>query len=118
MVSHCTGGRSGPRAGLDVCWEEKIPSHTGVRRYFFFHQQLNLNLRKKLVECRIWSIAVYGVDTRTFRKVEHKYTQLESFEMCWRGMEEISWTYRVRNEYCKESRRIEMPCEQKTKKEV
>jgi hypothetical protein len=45
----------------------------------------------------IWSIALYGAETRTLRKVDQKY--LESFEMwCWRRMEKISWTDRVRNE--------------------
>jgi hypothetical protein len=45
----------------------------------------------------IWSIALYGAETYTLQKVDHKY--LESFEMwCWRRMEKISWTYCVRNE--------------------
>jgi hypothetical protein len=40
---------------------------------------------------------LYGAETRTLRKVDQKY--LESFEMwCWRRMEKISWTDRVRNE--------------------
>jgi hypothetical protein len=61
-----------------------------------FTSKLDLNLRKKLVKCYIWSVALYGVETWTLRKVDQKY--LESFEMwCWRRME-ISWTDRVRNE--------------------
>jgi hypothetical protein len=45
----------------------------------------------------IWSLALYGAETWTLRKVDQKY--LESFEMwCWRRMEKISWTDRVRNE--------------------
>jgi hypothetical protein len=49
----------------------------------------NLNLRKKLVKCYIWSIALYGAETWTVRKMDQKY--LESFEMwCWRRMEKIS----------------------------
>jgi hypothetical protein len=40
---------------------------------------------------------LYGAETWTLRKVDQKY--LESFEMwCWRRMEKISWTDRVRNE--------------------
>jgi hypothetical protein len=59
--------------------------------------KLDLNLRKKLVECYIWSLALYGGETLTLRKVDQKY--LESFEIwCWRRMEKISWTDRVRNE--------------------
>jgi hypothetical protein len=61
-----------------------------------FTSKLELNLRKKLVKCYIWSIALYGAETWTVRKVDQKY--LESFEMwCWRRME-INWTDRVRNE--------------------
>jgi hypothetical protein len=62
-----------------------------------FTSKLDLNLRKKLLKCYIWSIALYGAETLTPRKVDQKY--LESFEMwCWRRMEKISWTTRVRNE--------------------
>jgi hypothetical protein len=46
-----------------------------------FTSKLDLNLRKTLVKCYIWSIALYGAETWTLRKVDHKY--LESFEM-WR----------------------------------
>ena len=47
--------------------------------------------------CYIWSIAFYGAETWTLRKVDQKY--LECFGMwCWRGMEKISWTDRVRSE--------------------
>jgi hypothetical protein len=61
-----------------------------------FTSKLDLNLRKKLVKCYIWSIALYGAEKWTLRKVDRKC--LESFEMwCWRRMEKISWTDRVRN---------------------
>jgi hypothetical protein len=62
-----------------------------------FTRKLDLNLRQKLVKCYIWSIAVYGAETWTLRKVEQKY--LGSFEMwCWGRMEKISWTDRLRSE--------------------
>jgi hypothetical protein len=62
-----------------------------------FTSKLDLNLRKKLVKCYIWSIALYGAETWTLWKVHQKC--LESFEMwCWRRMEKISWTDHVRNE--------------------
>jgi hypothetical protein len=62
-----------------------------------FHQQTGFNLRKKLVKCYIWSVALYGAETWTLWKAEQKY--LESFEMWWwRRMEKISWTDSVRNE--------------------
>jgi hypothetical protein len=42
-------------------------------------------------------MAFCSTETWTLRKVDQKY--LESFEMwCWRRMEKISWTDRVRNE--------------------
>jgi len=51
--------------------------------------ELDLYLRKKLVKCYIWSMALYGAETWTFRAADQKY--LESFEMwCWRRMERRS----------------------------
>jgi len=62
-----------------------------------FTSTLDLELRKKLVKCYVWSIALYGAETWTLRGVDQKH--LESFEMwCWRRMEKISWTDHVRNE--------------------
>jgi hypothetical protein len=65
---------------------------------------LDFNPRKKLVKCCIWSVAVYGAENWTLRKVYQKY--LYSFEMwCWRRMERISWTDRVEiRKYYMESR--------------
>jgi len=60
-----------------------------------FISKLDLNLRKKLVKCHIWSIALYCAETWTLRKGDQKY--LESFAMwCRRWMEIISGTNRVR----------------------
>jgi len=68
-----------------------------IRRGLFFTSTLDLKLRKKLVKCYIWSIALHGAETWTIRAVNQKH--LESFEMwCWRRMEKISWTDHVRNE--------------------
>jgi len=54
-------------------------------------------VRKKLVKCYIWSIALYGADTWTLRAVDQKH--LESSGMwCWSKMEKIIWTDHVRNE--------------------
>jgi hypothetical protein len=61
-----------------------------------FTIKMDLELRKKLVKCYIWSIALYGTETGMLQAVDQK--QLESVEMwCWRRMEKISWTDRVRN---------------------
>jgi len=62
-----------------------------------FTGTLDLELRKKLVKCYIWSIALYGAETGTLRTVDQK--QMRNFEMWyWRRMEKISWTDCVRNE--------------------
>ena len=62
-----------------------------------FTSKLDLNLRKKILKCYIWSIALYGAETWTLRAADQKY--MESSEMwCWRRMEKISWTDHVRNE--------------------
>ena len=62
-----------------------------------FTSKLDLNLRKKLIKCYIWRMALYGAETWTLRAADHKY--LETFEMrCWRRMEKISWTDHVINE--------------------
>jgi len=62
-----------------------------------FSSTLDLELRKKLVKCYVWSTALYGAETWTLRAVDQKHT--ESYEIwCWRRMEKISWTVHVRNE--------------------
>jgi hypothetical protein len=62
-----------------------------------FISTFDLELRKKLVMCYIWSIALYCAETLTLQAVDQKH--MESFEMwCWRRMEYISWADHVRNE--------------------
>ena len=41
--------------------------------------KLNIELKKELVMCYVWSIALYGSETWKLRKLERKY--LESFEL-------------------------------------
>jgi hypothetical protein len=38
-----------------------------------FTSKLYLELRKKLVKCYIWSIALYCAETWTLRKLDQKY---------------------------------------------
>jgi hypothetical protein len=62
-----------------------------------FTSTLDFELRKKLVNCYVWSTTSYGTETWTLRAMDQKH--LESFEMwCWRRMEKISWTDHVRSE--------------------
>jgi len=44
----------------------------------FFTNKLELNFRNELVKCYIWSVAVYGAETWTLRKVDQKC--LKNFE--------------------------------------
>jgi hypothetical protein len=61
----------------------------------FSPANLTLSLGIKLVKFYVWSTDFYSDETCTLRKVDRKY--LESFEMwCWRRMENIIWTDRVR----------------------
>jgi hypothetical protein len=67
------------------------------KKWTLFTSTLDLELRKKLVKCYIWSIDLYGAETWTVRAIDQKH--LESFEMwCWRRIEKISWTDHLRNE--------------------
>jgi hypothetical protein len=62
-----------------------------------FTSTLDLKLRKKPIECYIWSIVFYRAETWTLRAVDQKH--LVSFGMwCWRRLEKIIWTDHVRNE--------------------
>jgi hypothetical protein len=84
------------RKTTEVIWKGKKMFHKDIHAAFnkkraLFTSTLELELRKKLVKCYIWSIALYGAETWTFRAVDQK--NLESFEMwCWRRMETASTT--------------------------
>ena len=55
-------------------WQKQLSTRTG-----FSTAISSLNLRKKPVECYIWSIPSYDAETWTLQKVDYKYP--ESFEM-------------------------------------
>ena len=60
----------------------EIKSRIAVAKAVFnkktlFTSKLDLNLRKKLVKCYIWSMALYGAETWTLRAADEKH--LESF---------------------------------------
>jgi hypothetical protein len=62
-----------------------------------FHQQTGFKLKEETSKVLHLEHSFYGAESWTLQKVHQKY--LESFEMsCWRRMEKISWTDRVRNE--------------------
>jgi hypothetical protein len=62
-----------------------------------FCHQTGIKFKEEQVKCYIWSIAVCGAENWSLRKVDQKYQRC--FEIwCWRTMEKISWTDRVRND--------------------
>jgi len=74
-----------------------MPKASFNKKKNVFTSKLDLNLRKKPVKFYIWSISFYGAETSTLRKIDHKY--LEGFQKwCWRRMERIRRTDRMRNE--------------------
>jgi len=50
-----------------------------TKKRALFTGTLDLELRKKLLKCHIWSIALYAPETWTLRAVDRKH--LESSEM-------------------------------------
>ena len=87
--------------GASCTWEIKprmaVAKAAFNKKKALFTSKLDLNLRKKLVKCYIWSVALCGAGTWTFRKVDQKY--LESSGMWyWRRMGKISWTDPVKAE--------------------
>jgi len=62
-----------------------------------FTSKLEFNLKKEPVKCYIWSIALYGTETWTLRRVDKKC--LESVKMwCWWRMEKTISKDSERNE--------------------
>jgi hypothetical protein len=80
----------------DAKYAREIKARIAMTKAAFSNSKLDLELRKKLVKCNIWSTDLYGVETWTLQKLDQNY--LESFEMCWRRMEKIIWTDRINNE--------------------
>ena len=48
------------------------------RRISLVASKLNIEFKKKLVRCYVWSIALYGSETGTLRKLEGKYLEAGS----------------------------------------
>ena len=77
---------------------KEIRSRIGLAKVKFMERKKiltskkNLDLRKQIVRCLVWSVALYAAETWTISKTDMK--RIEAFEM-W--MEKISWTAKVRN---------------------
>ena len=51
--------------------------------------KLNIELRKKLVRCYVWSIALYGSEIWSLRKLEYKYLQFGNAILEENGKEKV-----------------------------
>ena len=49
-----------------------------------------------LVKAMIFSVVMYGCDSWTIKKAEHRRT--DTFELCWRRLLAVSWTARRSNQ--------------------
>ena len=80
------------------------------KKMALFTSTLDLELRKKLVKCYVWSVALYGAETWTLRTVDWKH--LESSENGAgeggkRSVGLIMWEMKM---YCLESRSRGISC--------
>ena len=76
-----------------------MAKETFKRKRSIFCGPLENELRKRLVECFVWSVALYERETWTVRWNEQK--RLEVFEMwIWRRMERVNWTDKIKKCSC------------------
>ena len=62
-----------------------------------FSGKMNPELKKRIMKCLVWSVALYAAETWTLTQTDRR--RLEAFEMwIWRRMENISWLDKVTNE--------------------
>ena len=79
-------------SNMNCCQEVKLriamAKEAFNRKRSIFCGPLEKELRKRLLKCFEWSVALYGAETWTLRWNEQK--QLEAFEMwIWRRMERV-----------------------------
>jgi len=62
-----------------------------------FIGKMNLELKKRIIKCLVWSVALYAAEMWTLTQVDRD--RIEALEMwIWRRMEKISWIDKVINE--------------------
>lgn len=67
------------------------------KRRELLKKSFSRGLKKRLVKCLVWPVALYGCETWTLRKAE--IDKLKAFEMwIWRRMERVSWQDKKSNE--------------------
>jgi len=65
-----------------------------MKKKTWFACKMNLELRKRIMKCLVWSVALYAAETWTLTQTHRR--RLEAFEMwIWRRMEKISWPDKV-----------------------
>jgi hypothetical protein len=67
------------RCTREIKSRDAMTKATSNRKKTLFSSRFDLNLKKKIGKCYVWSIAFYGAETCILRKVDQKY--LKSFEM-------------------------------------
>ncbi|KAJ4433047.1 hypothetical protein ANN_15304 [Periplaneta americana] len=61
------------------------------RKRSIFCGPLEKELRKRLVKCFVWRVALYGAETWTLRRTKEK--RIEALEMwIWRRIKRLKWT--------------------------
>ncbi|KAJ4432109.1 hypothetical protein ANN_20724 [Periplaneta americana] len=75
-------------------WDEKLLLSSLLKssiKRSIFCRHLEKELRKIIVKCFVWSVALYGAETWTLRRSDEK--RIGTFEMwIWRKMERVKWT--------------------------
>jgi len=62
-----------------------------------FIGKMNLEIKKRIMKCLVWSVALYAAETWTLTQTDRR--RPEVFEMwIWRRMEKISWLDKVTSE--------------------
>ena len=62
-----------------------------------FIGKVNLELKKRIIKCFVWSVALYAAETWTLTQMDRD--RIEALEMwIWERMEKISWMDKVTNE--------------------
>jgi hypothetical protein len=65
-----------PRCIREIKSRIAMAKATFNKKKTLFTSKLDLNLRKKLVKCYIWSIALYGAETWTLRTIDQMYLEI------------------------------------------
>jgi len=59
--------------------------------------RMDLEVKKSIVKCTVWSVALYGAGILTMTQNHRR--NLQAFEMwIWRKMLKISWTQKISNQ--------------------